>query len=131
MTNFLDDFVTLRPQERTDVDEMYAKNLDKQKTQKAAYGGSVLFILSSCFVSPLFVRHFVCLLSSTFKLESTLATHANCTYFDLHLLVLRNIFHESLVLFNFISDFSQSLMAGHGHVARQYPGRTELCKNTR
>ena len=46
-------FFTLRPQERTDVDEMYAKNLDKQKTQKAAYGGSVLFILSSCFVSPL------------------------------------------------------------------------------
>ena len=50
-------FFTVRPQERTDVDEMYAKNLDKQKTQKAAYGGSVLFILSSCFVSPLFVRH--------------------------------------------------------------------------
>lgn len=50
-------FFTVRPQERTDVDEMYAKNLDKQKTQKAAYGGSVLFILSSCFVSPLFVLH--------------------------------------------------------------------------
>jgi len=60
-------FLTLRLQERTDVDEMYAKNLDKQKNQKAAYGGSVLFILSSCFVSLLFVRHFVFLLSSTFK----------------------------------------------------------------
>ena len=70
------------PQERTDVDDMYAKNLDKQKTQKAAYGGSVLFILSSCFASPLFVRHFVFLLSLTFKL---VRVHACNTRHTTHL----------------------------------------------
>ena len=30
-----------KAQERSDIDEAYAKNLEKQKTQKAAYGGSV------------------------------------------------------------------------------------------
>ena len=35
-----------KAQERSDIDEAHAKSLDKQKNQKAAYGGSVCLCLS-------------------------------------------------------------------------------------